>query len=391
MEELIVHVSEKTYAYGAIRAENQNLLSTISELKTRLEKVEKGKSVNTKFDKTNGSQSLLCVTPLNKHAFQKKTDVPKIEENHVVSKPVTLQTSPTKQTGANQNTNESLTRNVVQIVLWVVDSGCLKHMIVIWMRTQLLDYVYKYNRIPMYCDSKSAIAISCNPVQHSKTKHIDIRYHFIKEHVEKGTVIYQGTTTDMQLMVHPDELCPPNKRNDLMEANKKVDLEHVQCLPESKILTNIIKNHPLRFSIAASSSVPWIYMAQFWHTLKEDGSKYRLKFMLDKKELTLTLDDFRTIFHLPQATDNNHNSFVPPPSFSDMVPFYKQVLGFTMELKTSSSFKTTGLLQPWQTLCKIFSKCLTTRVTGWDQPPLQIMQMMYCFVNNIHVDYAELL
>ncbi|GJV88956.1 hypothetical protein Tco_1532894 [Tanacetum coccineum] len=141
--------------------------------------------------------------------------------------------------------------------------------------------------------------------------------------------------------VHPDELCPPNKRYDLMDANKKVDLEHVQCPPESKILTNIIKNHPLRFSIAASSSVPWIYMAQFWHTLKEDGSKYRLKFMLDKKELTLTLDDFRTIFHLPQATDNNHNSFVPPPSFSDMVPFYKQVLGFTMELKTSSSFKTT--------------------------------------------------
>ncbi|GKE96677.1 hypothetical protein Tco_1581532 [Tanacetum coccineum] len=44
---------------------------------------------------------------------------------------------------------------------------------VIWMRTQLLDYGFKYNRILMYCDSKSAIAISCNPVQHSKTKHID--------------------------------------------------------------------------------------------------------------------------------------------------------------------------------------------------------------------------
>ncbi|GKE86217.1 hypothetical protein Tco_1559959 [Tanacetum coccineum] len=132
-------------------------------------------------------------------------------------------------------------------------------------------------------------------------------------------------------------------------------------------------------------------MAQFWHTLKEGGSKYRLRFMLDKKELSLTLDDFRTIFHLPQANDNNHNSFVPQPTFSDMVPFYKQQLGFTMELKTSSSFKTTGLRQPWQTLCKIFSKYLTTRVTGWDQPLLQIMQMMYCFVNNIHVDYAELL
>ncbi|GJR01366.1 retrovirus-related pol polyprotein from transposon TNT 1-94 [Tanacetum coccineum] len=255
--------------------------------------------------------------------------------------------------------------------------------------------------ILMYCDSNSAIAISCNLVQHSKTKHIDIRYYFIKEHVEKGTVEiyfveteyqlvdlftkalpkehfdnYHGTTTTCSY-VHPDELCPLNKRYDLMDANKKVDLDHVQCPSESKILTNIIKNHPLRFSIAASSSIPWIYMAQFWHTLKKDRSKYQFKFMLDKKELTLTLDNFRQIFHLPQATINNHNSFVPPPSFSDMVPFYKQVLGFTMELKTQSNFKTTGLLQPRQTLCKIFSKCLTTRVTGWDQPPLQIMKMLF--------------
>ncbi|GJW17813.1 retrovirus-related pol polyprotein from transposon TNT 1-94 [Tanacetum coccineum] len=105
MDELIAHFSEKTYAYGAIRAENQNLLFTISELKTRLENIAKGKSVNTKFDKTNGSQTLLCVTPLNKHVFNKTTDVPKLEENHVVSNPVTLQTSPAKQRGANSNKN----------------------------------------------------------------------------------------------------------------------------------------------------------------------------------------------------------------------------------------------------------------------------------------------
>ncbi|GJY87417.1 hypothetical protein Tco_0502045 [Tanacetum coccineum] len=70
---------------------------------------------------------------------------------------------------------------------------------VIWMRTQLLDYGYKYNRILMYCDSKSTIAISCNPVQHLKTKHIDIRYHFIKEHVEKGTLELYFVDTEYQL------------------------------------------------------------------------------------------------------------------------------------------------------------------------------------------------
>nr|GEU46222.1 retrotransposon protein, putative, unclassified [Tanacetum cinerariifolium] len=55
---------------------------------------------------------------------------------------------------------------------------------VMWMRTQLKDYGFNYNKISLYCDSQSAIAISCNPVQHSHTKHIHTRYHFIKEHVE---------------------------------------------------------------------------------------------------------------------------------------------------------------------------------------------------------------
>ncbi|GJT11688.1 hypothetical protein Tco_0858730 [Tanacetum coccineum] len=54
---------------------------------------------------------------------------------------------------------------------------------------------------------------------------------------------------------------------------------------------------------------------------------------------------------------------MPPPSFSDMVPFYKQVLGFTMELKISSSFKTTGLLQHGKHYQDILPKCLTTTQT----------------------------
>ncbi|GKD69964.1 hypothetical protein Tco_1324054 [Tanacetum coccineum] len=70
---------------------------------------------------------------------------------------------------------------------------------VIWIRTQLLDYGFQYNKIPMYCDSKSAIAISCNPVQHSRTKHINIRYHFINEHVEKGTIELYFVGTEYQL------------------------------------------------------------------------------------------------------------------------------------------------------------------------------------------------
>ncbi|KAJ9540906.1 hypothetical protein OSB04_027412 [Centaurea solstitialis] len=70
---------------------------------------------------------------------------------------------------------------------------------VLWMRTQLRDYGYNFNHIPIYCDSKSAIAITCNPVQHTRTKHIDIRYHFIKDHVERGTIEIYFVNTEYQL------------------------------------------------------------------------------------------------------------------------------------------------------------------------------------------------
>ncbi|GJV40455.1 retrovirus-related pol polyprotein from transposon TNT 1-94 [Tanacetum coccineum] len=57
-----------------------------------------------------------------------------------------------------------------------------------YMRSQLIDYGFKFNKIPLYCDNKSAIALCCNNVQHSRAKHIDIHYHFIKEQVENGIV-----------------------------------------------------------------------------------------------------------------------------------------------------------------------------------------------------------
>ncbi|GJY63863.1 retrovirus-related pol polyprotein from transposon TNT 1-94 [Tanacetum coccineum] len=60
---------------------------------------------------------------------------------------------------------------------------------VLWLRTQLTDYGFHFDKIPMYCDSKAAIAISCNPVQHSRTKHIDVSI-LLKAQVEKGIENY---------------------------------------------------------------------------------------------------------------------------------------------------------------------------------------------------------
>ncbi|GKD41288.1 retrovirus-related pol polyprotein from transposon TNT 1-94 [Tanacetum coccineum] len=65
--------------------------------------------------------------------------------------------------------------------------------------TAISNYGFHINKIPLYCDHKSAIALCCNNVQHSRAKHIDIRYHFIKEQVENGIVELYFVRTEYQL------------------------------------------------------------------------------------------------------------------------------------------------------------------------------------------------
>ncbi|GJZ20632.1 hypothetical protein Tco_0557222 [Tanacetum coccineum] len=80
---------------------------------------------------------------------------------------------------------------------YIAMSGCCAQ--ILWMRSQLTDYGFVFNKIPLYCDNRSAIALCCNNVQHSRSKHIDIRHHFIREQVEKGVVELYFVTTDYQL------------------------------------------------------------------------------------------------------------------------------------------------------------------------------------------------
>ncbi|GJU82658.1 retrovirus-related pol polyprotein from transposon TNT 1-94 [Tanacetum coccineum] len=80
---------------------------------------------------------------------------------------------------------------------YIALSGCCAQ--ILWMRSQLTDYGFGFNKIPMYCDNKSAIALCCNNVQHSRSKHIDIRFYFIKEHVENGVIELYFINTEYQL------------------------------------------------------------------------------------------------------------------------------------------------------------------------------------------------
>ncbi|GKF15415.1 retrovirus-related pol polyprotein from transposon TNT 1-94, partial [Tanacetum coccineum] len=95
---------------------------------------------------------------------------------------------------SKKQTSTSISSTEVE---YIVMSGCCTQ--ILWMRSQLSDYGFAYNHIPLYCDNKSAIALCCNNVQHSRSKHIDIRHHFIREQVKKGVVELYFVRTKYQL------------------------------------------------------------------------------------------------------------------------------------------------------------------------------------------------
>ncbi|GKE24719.1 hypothetical protein Tco_1436231 [Tanacetum coccineum] len=80
---------------------------------------------------------------------------------------------------------------------YIALSGCCDR--ILWMRSQLTDYGFAFNKIPMYCNNKSAIDLCCNNAQHSRSKHIDVRYHFIKEQVKNDVVELYFVKTEYQL------------------------------------------------------------------------------------------------------------------------------------------------------------------------------------------------
>nr|GFB59577.1 retrovirus-related Pol polyprotein from transposon TNT 1-94 [Tanacetum cinerariifolium] len=98
---------------------------------------------------------------------------------------------------------------------YIALSGCCAQ--ILWMRLQLTDYGFQFNKTPLYCDNKSAIPLCCKSVQHSRAKHIDVRYHFIKEQLENGIVELYFVRTEYKLADIFTKPLPRERFNFLIE------------------------------------------------------------------------------------------------------------------------------------------------------------------------------
>jgi hypothetical protein len=82
-------------------------------------------------------------------------------------------------------------------VEYVAAESCCAQLL--WMRQTPKYYSYTLNHVPLLCDNESAIKIAYNPYEHSRTKHIDIRHHFLRDHVIKEDIVISHVRTNEQL------------------------------------------------------------------------------------------------------------------------------------------------------------------------------------------------
>ena len=80
---------------------------------------------------------------------------------------------------------------------YVAAASCCAQLL--WIKQQLKDFGIETGCIPILCDNTSAMNMAKNPAQHKRTKHIDVRHHFLHDNVEKGNIVMKFCKTEDQV------------------------------------------------------------------------------------------------------------------------------------------------------------------------------------------------
>nr|GEY38110.1 hypothetical protein [Tanacetum cinerariifolium] len=279
-------------------------------------------------------------------------------------------------------------------------SGCCAQ--ILWMRSQLTDYVSDFNKIHLHCDIRSAIALCCNNVQHSRSKHIDIRHHLIREQVEKGVVELYFVTTDNQLSdilpKHYQESGLNSYSHDLnvldtmadVNVNAPADQAPTMVPPtrtDDQILPHIrwvpIGKSNCYLDVEKSQSNPIYKIAD---TIRYDKTAGCYKCQLDEQWFDITKDTLRDALQITPV--NNNQAFTSHPSSDALINFVNE-LGYLKLVRNLSNVVTNDMFQPWRALTTIINLYLTGKTSGFERPRALVLQILWGVVNQAHLDYAE--
>nr|GEY34536.1 retrovirus-related Pol polyprotein from transposon TNT 1-94 [Tanacetum cinerariifolium] len=237
---------------------------------------------------------------------------------------------------------------------------------ILWMRSQLSDYGLAFNKIPMYCDNKSAIALCCNNVQHSRSKHIDIRYHFIKEPIENGVIELYFVNTEYQLA----DLFTKALGRDMIEfLTNKLGMRSFTPETLKKLMNDSNPVFILKASIPSKRKLDLttgIY-SRAWTmaTIIEQQVALDEALVPSIQRLRIGRSNFRlpSDIHSKESTlqvvyDVLRQSFAEIP-FEEVILEFLRFLSHSTQIKTLTDVNVNKLYQPWRSFAAVINKCLT--------------------------------
>ncbi|GKE91275.1 hypothetical protein Tco_1572370, partial [Tanacetum coccineum] len=139
-------------------------------------------------------------------------------------------------------------------------------------------------------------------------------------------------------------------------------------------------------AFTASSTIPVIYIQQFWDTMCFNTSTGLYSCHLDEQWFNLHKDILRDALDISPANDNN--PFVAPPS-SDTVIEYVNTLGYPCTLKNVSAMSVNALYQPWRAILSMINMCLTSKPARYDRPRHPVLLILWDIIHSSNIDYTE--
>nr|GEW68843.1 retrovirus-related Pol polyprotein from transposon TNT 1-94 [Tanacetum cinerariifolium] len=139
-------------------------------------------------------------------------------------------------------------------------------------------------------------------------------------------------------------------------------------------------------AFTASSTIPAIYIQQFWDTMCFNSSTGLYNCQLDEQWFNLHKDILRDALDITPTNDNN--PFVAPPS-SDTVIKYVNTLRYPSTLRNVSAMLVNALYQPWRAILSMINMCLTGKTAGFDRPRHHVLQILWGIIRSCNIGYAQ--
>ncbi|GJS47739.1 hypothetical protein Tco_0597860 [Tanacetum coccineum] len=183
-----------------------------------------------------------------------------------------------------------------------------------------------------------------------------------------------------------EQIVPRNRWVPIGKSNCYLNEEKSQPSPIFKIAVDILKQTNFFRAFTASSTIPAIYIQQFWDTICFDSKAGSYKCQLDEQWFNLTQDTLRDALQITPV--DNNRAFSSPPTPDTLVEFVNK-LGYPKEVIHLSNVTTNDMFQPWRALTTIINLCLMGKTSGFERPRALVLQILWGVVNQAHIDYAE--